>query len=128
MRQNDATPIERPLRCPQSIAAASGNDKMSLALKVSEEITAPKAVEKFQANIEILESLVRDLLLVSRGLPEHITHADLKKQLSGLSQKIPAGALTKWIAEIESLKSDLRFNINKKVGTDALFVKMAGMT
>lgn len=109
----------------ESIGSISGNRGLADALKLSNQLSGLKNAGEYVDALELLESLIRDLLLTRQGLRERLTHADIADEISCISETVPIPRLTAWIEEVESLKASLRFNINKKVGTDALFVKMS---
>jgi DNA polymerase-3 subunit delta' len=96
------------------------------ALKVSEEIAVQKDIRGYQKSLDVLEGLIRDLILIKSGHADDATNMDLVHAMTMLIENVPLATLMSWVEEIESLKSSLRFNVNKKVSADALFVKMAG--
>ncbi len=99
---------------------------MAEGLRVSEEIAVLKEADGYEKSIDLLETVVRDLLLIKRQNRGQLINIDLEKDLSRMASEISAARLSAWILEIEQLKRSLRVNINKKIGTDALFVSMAG--
>lgn len=95
------------------------------ALRVSNEISTQKGPDDFRESIELIESVVRDLLLLQRGSGENLSHPDLINELSELASVVGRDGPPLWIDEIEDLKSNLRFNLNKKIAADGIFVKIA---
>lgn len=94
-------------------------------LQASETIVATKEREGFSLSINLLETLVRDIFLIKNGRESQIINSDIEPKLRSLAESLDPERLSCWIDEIETLKSNLRFNINRKIGADALFVSMA---
>lgn len=100
------------------------NDRASL-LRAAEEMNDAKNKEFYENNLDILLSLIRDVWTLGLGGDvESIINADLGSQLKQLSEKAAPQKLSGWIDEIELLRESFAVNINKKVATDALFMRM----
>jgi hypothetical protein len=56
-----------------------------------------------------------------------VANADIAGDLAKLSNDATTVKIERWIADIEELQFNYLVNINRKVATDGLFVKMAGV-
>lgn len=102
------------------------NGDRSRLLRLAEEMNDASHKDEYEFGLEVLETLIRDALMVSLGMePKHVVNEDLLPQLSKLSGKIDSGKAVSWIAQIEELREALGVNINRKPATDALFLTMA---
>ena len=103
----------------------SANNRAVL-LKTGEEMNDPKNKEYFEDYLEILQTLIHDIWIL--GINEksaHIVNFDLHSDLIRLAQNADRKKLADWLWEIEILRENLIVNLNKKIATDALFMKMA---
>ena len=106
-------------------ALALTGDRTRL-LRASEGLNEARNRDDYEANLELLETLIRDALLVSVGSNEDkIVNADVLPQLEQLAQGLKSRRAAGWIAQIEDVREQLTVNINRKVATDALFLTMA---
>ena len=106
--------------------AALLSGDISLMLQTSEAINDAKNKERYEDTIAILESVVRDVFVLSKGAERTwIVNADVSDILSELSSQTTTAMIERWINEIEDLQFNYLVNINRKVATDGLFVKMA---
>ena len=97
------------------------------AHRLSEVISTLKDRDGYTGAVEVFETLLRDLFLILSEAEDRITNVDLKQELKELAGRLRRNQVAGWIEEFESLKSRLRFNLNKRVAADALFVKMGGV-
>lgn len=105
-------------------ALISGN--ISSMLLTSEQINDAKNKDRYEDTIAILESLIRDVVVLSKGAERAtIANADIADNLLQLSAEVTRTKIERWITEIEELQFNYLVNINRKVATDGLFVKMA---
>ncbi len=108
------------------IRAALVSGSISWMLQVSESMNDAKNKDRYEETIAILESLVRDVFALSKGADRaSITNADIANGLLELSTEAATEKFERWITEIEQLQFNYLVNINRKVATDGLFVKMA---
>ncbi len=112
-------------RLLEVIETAVHGRRLANVLRVSEEIAGLKEADGYDTSLDILETMIRDMILILKDRRGEITHVDLEPVLNKLSQAITFARASVWIEEIEKVKASLRININKKIGADALFVKMA---
>jgi DNA polymerase III subunit delta' len=105
-------------------AIISGN--IFSMLQASEQINDAKNKDRFEESITILQTLIRDVFVISKGAgPEEITNYDMFQSLKEFSEQVSTSRIDKWALQIEDLLLGLNVNINRKVATDSLFVKMA---
>ncbi|MEZ5345008.1 MAG: hypothetical protein R2681_05560 [Pyrinomonadaceae bacterium] len=103
-------------------------EKRSFApfLRISEEINSAKSRQDFEDYLTILETLVNDLWRSDKIENAGLVNFDLALNLSELKKQIPDAAISSWIEEIDTVRKNLRFNLNRRVASDALFMEMAG--
>jgi DNA polymerase-3 subunit delta' len=107
--------------------AVAHRDLASL-LRASEEMNDAKNKEAYEETLEILRDLIHDVWLLANGSNEdEVLNIDATAKLRDLSQDAAPCTLAAWLNEIELLREGLMVNINKKIATDALFVKMASV-
>lgn len=110
-----------------SALAISGDH--SRLLRLAEEMNEARHKDEYEFGLELLETLIRDALMVSYGVgDEKVINGDVMPQLRKISQRINSKNATSWIARIEDLREQLIVNINRKPATDALFLSMAEAT
>lgn len=99
-------------------------DRSSL-LKISEELNDAKNKEHFEENLDILESLIHDVwtLRTSRDA-SRLVNSDLADRLAILADNSAGLDIPSWLADIETMRENFIVNINRRIATDALFVKM----
>lgn len=109
------------------LRAALVTGDLSLMLQTSEELNDAKSKDRFEENIGILQTLIRDILALKHGADaKQIANADIAPQLIALSENPTTDTtLSKWLLEAEELLTNLSVNINRKVATDKLFVSMS---
>lgn len=95
-------------------------------LQVAERMNDAKNKDVFDDSIDILESLIRDLWLVSINAAGSLVNIDQRSRLETLSTAIRPKEISAWLEEIETLRQNLDVNINRKLAADALFVTIAG--
>ncbi|HBR55982.1 MAG TPA: DNA polymerase III subunit delta' [Blastocatellia bacterium] len=95
-------------------------------LQAAEAMNDAKGSDDFEQSLEILETLVRDVWLVrNHAEAEMVSNFDLIDSLKHLASEVGSQRLAYWLAEIEKLRQSLAVNVNKKIGADALLLKMA---
>lgn len=105
-------------------ALVSGN--ISSMLQISELMNDAKNKDRYEDAIAILESLIRDVFAISKGADHRsIAHADISNSLYELGSEAASETIQRWITDIEALQFNYLVNINRKVATDSLFVRMA---
>jgi len=100
---------------------------VSSLLQVSEQVNDAKNKDRYEDAIGILEMLIRDTFALAKGAdPASIANTEIAGTLRRLSGEVSTPTIERWINDIEELQFNYLVNINKKVATDGLFVKMAG--
>lgn len=106
-------------------ALALTNDRARL-MRASEKMNDAARRDRYEVQLDVLETLVHDVWTLSLGAPnEQMANDDLLTQLAGIASRIESGRAARWLSQIESLRRGLEVNINRKVATDALFLTMA---
>jgi DNA polymerase III subunit delta' len=109
------------------VRAALVTGETASMLRISEQIADAKNKDRFEWNIRILQTLVHDILALRSGAdPNKIVNADIAVELKILADEAGTSSLSDWQISLEDLLASLNVNVNKKVATDALFVRMAG--
>jgi DNA polymerase-3 subunit delta' len=100
-------------------------DRPSL-VRASEQMNDAKNKDNYEANLEILESLVRDIwLMKSNAESDAVANFDVREKLKTIADQVSTAKLTETLKEIELLRQSFIVNINRKSATDALFMKMS---
>jgi DNA polymerase-3 subunit delta' len=107
-------------------ALAVTGDRTRL-LRAAEGLSDTRNKDDYEANLELLETLIRDSLLVALAADqEQVVNIDILTQLQEIAHNTDAKRATNWIAQIEEVREQLEVNINRKPATDSLFLTMAG--
>jgi DNA polymerase-3 subunit delta' len=99
-------------------------ENSSYLLKTSEEMNDAKHKERYEAFLDILQSLIHDIWVLRFDAGE-IVNADIRNALQRFAEKSDSKRLAKWLSEIETMREGFAVNLNKKIATDALFMQMA---
>lgn len=106
-------------------ALALTGDRTRL-LRAAEGLNDARNKDNYEANLELLETLIRDALLVSVVADqERVVNPDVLPRLEQLARGLDRRRAADWIAQIEEVREQLIVNINRKAATDALFLTMA---
>ena len=107
------------------VDAVENHDRVSL-LQAAEKLNDAKNKDNFEASLEILITLIRDVwTLAFSGDDEKVINVDLALQLERLAENADTRRLAGWMSEIELLRESFAVNVNRKIATDALFLSMA---
>ena len=97
-------------------------------LHTAERMNDAKHKDDFEANLSILEGVVRDVWLLSNGASEEsLMNADIADRLRASAAEGNSARFAAWMLEIELMRERFAVNINRKIAADSLFVKMAGV-
>jgi DNA polymerase-3 subunit delta' len=113
---------ESMLRALESLGR--GSDFLTL-LKTAEEIADPKNKDDYETYLEILQTLIRDVWAIRLGSDAAVVNADLNARLRTIADSADSRRLAAWLEGIESLREQLAVNLNRKIASDALFMRMA---
>ena len=109
------------------VRSALVTGEIAAMLRTSEQLGDAKNKDRFEGDVGILQTLVRDLLVIKSGADASaIVNADTLPDLVDLAKRVGTATLSEWQLALEELLGNLNVNVNKKVATDALFVRMAG--
>jgi DNA polymerase-3 subunit delta' len=112
----------------QVLTALAITGDHSRLLRLAEEMNEAKHKDEYEFALELLETLIRDALMLSFGIsPGQVINEDVLPQLQKISERIDSHSATSWISRIEELREQLVVNVNRKPATDALFLSMAAM-
>jgi DNA polymerase III subunit delta' len=110
----------------QVLTALAITGDHSRLLRLAEEMNEAKHKDEYEFGLELLETLIRDALMVSLGITSgKVINGDVLPQLQKISERIDSRSATSWISRIEELREQLVVNVNRKPATDALFLSMA---
>lgn len=110
----------------QVLTALAITGDHSRLLRLAEEMNEAKHKDEYEFGLELLETLIRDSLMLSVGVTSgKVINEDVLPQLQKISERIDSRNATSWIARIEELREQLVVNVNRKPATDALFLSMA---
>jgi DNA polymerase-3 subunit delta' len=108
------------------VIEALASDDRALLLLSSEELNSAGQKDDYESSLDILETLIRDALMLSLGVADdQIVNDDLRGRLAKVAESVNARTAANWIAKIEELREQLVVNENRKVSTDAQFLSMA---
>jgi DNA polymerase-3 subunit delta' len=105
-------------------ALAVTGDRTQL-LRVAESMNEAKFKDDYEFRLELLETLIRDALILAVGGEAEVVNEDVLPELRKIAESVNPQNATAWIAAIEDVREQLIVNINRKPATDALFLKMA---
>lgn len=95
-------------------------------IRFSEGLNDAKNKERFEKNLDILESVIHDIWTLRHGGEiSRIVNSDIAIGISEMAERAGGLDMASWLAAIEQLRRDLSVNINRRVATDALFTAMA---
>lgn len=115
---------EAMLAVLQAVAVTADRARL---LRAAEAMNDARNKDDYEANLELLETLIRDALLVAVGADqERVVNVDILPQLKEIARHTDAKQAANWISQIEELREQLEVNINRKPATDALFLTIAG--
>lgn len=80
-----------------------------------------RSTPEYEAFLDVLQILIHDVWRASLGTSNDPASDEVRK----LAERSDPADLLSWLEEIESVRAALAVNINKKIATDALFLKMA---
>jgi len=110
----------------EAIRSAMIDTNRSRLITASERLNDAKNKDRFEDNLAVIESLIRDLWLVKNSSQKDgVSNIDIFDDLKKMAARIDRGKLALTLAEIESLRGALLVNINRKTATDTLFLNMS---
>ncbi|HEX3083382.1 MAG TPA: DNA polymerase III subunit delta' [Pyrinomonadaceae bacterium] len=95
-------------------------------LRSAEDLAAARDRADYEESLAILEALIRDAWALALGRPtDTIANIDVLKDLQKIAGELRSEKAASWLSEIEDLRGTLEVNINKKIASDGLMMKMA---
>lgn len=108
------------------IEKAFVNPDRPALLRSAEQLNDAKNKDLYEGNLAILESLIRDMWLLKNGTSgDAIKNFDEADKLGAIAFQLESRRLETALTEIELLRQSFQVNINRKSGTDALFMRIA---
>jgi DNA polymerase-3 subunit delta' len=109
-----------------ALAVAAGRGGRERLFLLSEELTDAKNKDDFEESLGVLQDLIHDAWLAAYD-PDatDFRNADISNEIRMIAANIEPSRFAEWMDEIESLRENLIVNINKRVATDALFLRIA---
>ncbi|MBL8168843.1 MAG: DNA polymerase III subunit delta' [Acidobacteria bacterium] len=103
---------------------AGGQNRVRL-LKAA-EFLGKKEREEFEQELDLLTTLLRDLLLLASGqTPDAIVNIDAADRLQPLAAKIGLPRVLAWSEKFHELRHNLRININRQIALEAALLSLA---
>ena len=101
-----------------------GNNRYRL-LKAA-EFLGKKERDEFEAELDLLSSLLRDLFILSTGKPvDWIVNIDVAESLRNLAAKVGTDRLILWAEKTDRLRAGLRINLNPQLALESLLLDLA---
>lgn len=97
------------------------NRDLVAVLKLSEKVTAQRSTSEYEVFLDVLQGLIHQVWSIRIGR----SHARRDSDISELALLADLTKLAAWLDQIEEIRASLLVNVNKKIATDDLFVKMA---
>jgi DNA polymerase-3 subunit delta' len=95
-------------------------------LRSAENLAAARDRADYEESLSILEALIRDAWALALGRPaETIANIDILAGLEKIAGELRSEKAGSWLSQIEDLRGTLEVNINKKIASDGLLLKMA---
>jgi DNA polymerase III subunit delta' len=95
-------------------------------MRSAEDLAAARDRADYEESLSILEALIRDAWALALGRPaETIANPDVLKELGKVAAELRSEKPASWLSQIEDLRGTLEVNINKKIASDGLLLKMA---
>jgi len=100
-------------------------DRVQL-LHSAEELAAAKDRADYEQTLDVLEGLIRDAWALALGRPaEVLVNKDLLSDLERIAAELRSTRAAAWLKEIEELRGALEVNLNRKIASDGLMMKLA---
>ncbi|MEO6727228.1 MAG: DNA polymerase III subunit delta' [Blastocatellia bacterium] len=104
---------------------ATGQSRFRL-LKAAEYI-GKKDRDAFEKELDLLTSLLRDLLLLASGSPsEAIVNIDVADRLELLAAKVGLSRVMAWSEKFNQVRKRLRININRQIAMEEALLGLGG--
>jgi len=95
-------------------------------LRSAETLAAARDRADYEDSLNILENLIRDAWALALGRPRGtIANIDIVSDLERIAGELKSEKGGVWLSNIEELRGALEVNINRKIASDGLVLKMA---
>ena len=95
-------------------------------LRSAEGLGAARDRADYEESLGVFETLIRDAWALRLGLPaETVVNSDLINDLREIAAELSSEKAASWLSAIEELRGTLEVNINKRIASDALVMRMA---
>ena len=95
-------------------------------LRAAEALAAARDRSEYEGRLDILENLVRDAWALALGRSrETVANIDIVNDLEKVAAELRSEKASAWLSAIEELRGTLEVNINRKIASDGLMLKMA---
>jgi DNA polymerase-3 subunit delta' len=95
-------------------------------MRSAENLAAARDRADYEESLSILEALIRDAWALALGRPADTSvNPDILKELEKVAAELRSEKAASWLSQIEDLRGTLEVNINKKIASDGLLLKMA---
>lgn len=99
---------------------------LATMLIIGEQMNDAKNKDHFEENLSVLETLARDIWMIASGTETvKLTNLDIADKLKAIAARIEPNRSAAWLEAIEAMRQNFVVNINRKIATDELLVKMA---
>jgi DNA polymerase-3 subunit delta' len=114
---------ERLLGVLDALAVAGERGRL---LRAAEELSDAKRKEDYEPSLDLLETLIRDLWLLTLKAPASLlVNEDVRPRLEKMGARLDPARPPRWLSRVAELRAQLSVNINRRSATDALFLSMA---
>jgi len=95
-------------------------------LRAAEELGAARDRADYEESLAILQTLIRDAWALHLRRPaDTITNSDILTELQKIADELRNEKAAAWLSAIEELRGALEVNINKRIASDGLVLRMA---
>ncbi|HYO82520.1 MAG TPA: AAA family ATPase [Bryobacteraceae bacterium] len=101
------------------LRTASGRSSFSEWNKEAEKLSASRS-EKLECYLEVLYSLIEDIVLTQTGHGDKVGNPDARREIEELAGDLPFSSIRKLISRADELTDLLRRNIQKGLALDSL--------
>ena len=111
---------------PSDDGVAARKAFMEKSLAERSKIDAGPLDVELRTTLDVLESLIRDAWALALGRPaESLVNKDLLSELQRIADELRSTRAAAWLKEIEELRGALEVNLNRKIASDGLMMKLA---
>ena len=95
-------------------------------LRAAEELSDAKNKDEYEPRLQILETLIHDLWLLTLAAPgAKLVNEDVRERLVKMALNLQPRRPARWLSRIAELRTQLAVNVNRRAATDALLLSMA---